>query len=219
MRRLIILLSISALAALVLVTGCREKVSKEVDFGTVQGSVYSNDYFGMTATLPGDWSIQDREAMKMIMNEGKKMAAGKDKNFKRSLDAAEAQSITLLAAFQHPLGTQVRFNPNLMCLAERVRNMPGIKEGKDYLEHSKKTIARSQMRVKFIGDITRDTLDDVDFDIMTSELTLGGMNINQKTYATVRKGYALMFIITFISGDQEDALLDILESVTFKEEI
>jgi hypothetical protein len=47
-------------AAILCTVGCSRKASEEIDFGTIQDSVYHNDYFGLSVTVPADWSVQDQ---------------------------------------------------------------------------------------------------------------------------------------------------------------
>jgi hypothetical protein len=216
MRGFKIVLCIAVLAGVFIFSGCQKSASQEVDPGTYQGSVYTNNYFGMTVTMPDNWSIQDEKAMEMIMGMGRKAAASGDKGFERELEMSESLSANIFAVFKHPLGTPVPFNPNLLCLAEQVRHAPGIKRGSDYHYQSRKNIERTQVNIKVTGEIYPVTLGGVEFDVMPSEVKLQGMRIQQRAYATIRKGYALLFIMSFIEEAQAKELEQILDTVTFK---
>ena len=71
---------ILTIACILLLTGSRTKASDEINFGSFKDSVYQNNYFGLTVTVPLDWNIQDKESRQRIMNMGAKMVAGEDKN-------------------------------------------------------------------------------------------------------------------------------------------
>src|SRR5436190_15500005 len=129
-----------ATVCILLLPGCAKKASEEVDFGVFKNSVYENEYFGFKVTIPSTWSVQDQRARQQLAEKGTKMLTGDDKGMKAMLKASELQTITLLAAFQHPVGTPVAFNPSITSVAERVRDLPGIKQGKDYLFHAKKLL-------------------------------------------------------------------------------
>jgi hypothetical protein len=45
---------------------------------------------------------------------------------------------------------------------------------------------------------------------------LRGITVRQTYYANIMKDYALVFIVTFTTDEEESSLQDILESVTFK---
>lgn len=196
-------------------SGCQEKASEEVDQGAFSGSVYRNNYFGLTITIPSDWSIQDSKSMQDIKNLGKNVLDKDDKNLKAVMEASEFQTVSLFAVFRYPVGTPVPFNPNLMCMAERVRHMPGIKRGKDYHFHTRKLLESSHMSVNFPKEIYTETLGGVEFDVLYSETSLGTMLVKQKQYGAVMKGYVLLIVTTFADENQEATLDEILKTLTF----
>jgi len=201
---------------IVLFAGCRKRASDEIDFGAVENSTYRNDYFGLSVKLPSEWSVQDKETRQKLMDLGRKMVEGDDKNLKAVIKASEMQTVNLFAAFKHPIGTPVPYNPNIMCLAERVSHMPGIKRGKDYHFHSKRLLESSQMKVSFPKEVSTEELGGHNFDVMYVETPITGMTIRQKHYAAIMKGYALVFIVSFNNGEEESTLDNVLSSVTFE---
>jgi len=211
----VIRVNVLVAACMVFLVGCGKKASEEIDFGAVQGSVYRNNYFGMSVELPPKWSVQDQKARQQIMDLGAKAVAGDDKNLNAALKAAEMQTVNLLAAFKHPVGSPVAFNPNIICIAERIHHMPGIKRGKDYHYHSKRQLESSQLKVTFPKNIYTKTLGGVDFDVMTTQMSLGVRSVKQKQFAAVRNRYALVFVISFTSDEEEAELTQVLNTVAF----
>ena len=195
--------------------GCEKKASEEIDYGTINESVYRNEYFGLDVKLPADWSVQDQEAQRRMMEAGSEMVSGGDKNMKAAMKASEQQTVNLLAVFQHPLGTPVPFNPSLMCMAERVRDMPGIGRGRDYLYHARSVMETGAVKFEFGKEITTETLDGVDFDVMHVSMPMPGGVVLQKYYATIMKGYALALIVSYGTTGQEAELQAILQGVSF----
>jgi hypothetical protein len=207
-------------ACFIFSVGCQdkapeEKATEEVDRGAFAGSLYRNNYFGMTITIPSDWSIQDSKSMKTLKDRGKKALGEDDRHLKAVMDATEHQTVNLFSVFQHPIGSPVPFNSNLICMAERVRHMPGIKRGKDYHYHTRKLLESSQMKVKFPEEIYTETLGSVEFDVLYSETSFGNILVKQKQYGAIMKGYVLLIVSTFANDDQETTLNEILETLTF----
>jgi hypothetical protein len=196
--------------------GCGKKASDEIDFGTIENSVYRNDYFGMSIEIPAGWSVRDREGLQAMLDFGGKVADD-DKVLDEVMKASELQTVNLLGVFKHPLGSSVECNPNIMCLAERIRHLQGIKTGRDYHLHSKRLLQSTQMGVTFPEEIYTKRIGGVDFDVMTLAVPNAELVINQKQHVTVMKGYALMLITSFSSGEEEAELDAVLESVRFRE--
>ena len=205
-----------AVVCIALLAGCGKKASEEIDFGVVENSIYRNNYFGLSMKIPTGWSVQDEAAKQKIADLGKKVIAGDDKNLNAMLKASELQVVNLLAMYKHPIGTPVSFNPNIMCLAERVRHMPGIKRGKDYHYHSKKILQSGQIKVSFPKDIYTERIAGVDFDVMTLQMSVAGQTARQKMYTTIMKGYALSISVSFATDEEESELQKVLESVHFQ---
>jgi len=199
-----------------LLAGCGKKANDEIDFGTINNSTYSNNYFGLTVTLPADWSVQDQEAQKRLMGMAGNLVAGDDKNEKALIKASELQTFNLFAAFKYPIGSPVPANPTVLALAEKVSQLPGIKQGKDYLYHVRQGVESSQIKMTFPKDIYPQKLGGVDFDVMDAQLAMNGKTVNEKYYCTIKKGYALTFIVAFESDQLDPAQQKFLDSVAFK---
>jgi hypothetical protein len=200
---------------LLLLPACAKKASEEIDFGTVQNSVYQNKYFGFKINLPPDWNVQDQEARQQLTEAGTKMVVGNDRRMKAIVRAAEHRTVNLLSVFQHPIGSRVQFNPSVICMAERVGKFSGIKHGRDYHAAARRLMESSQMKVEFEDKITVEELGGVKFDVMQSSLTVGAVTVQQKYYAAIMKDYALVFITSYTTPDHKTALQNILQTLAF----
>lgn len=201
---------------LALVAGCAKKASQEIDFGVVTDSVYRNQFFGMSITFPEEWWVQDAETHQETMQESGRMFAGDDPNLQAALKASELTTVQLFAVMEHPIGTPVPFNPNLIALAERVRNMTGIQSGKDYLYHARKLMEASQMSYIFSEELDRISLGGVEFDVLRGRLDIGPFSVHQKFYSAIMKGYALGLVVSFSTEEEEMMLNQILETLSFE---
>ena len=63
-------------ATLFLVSCSKEKASEEIGFGSYEAPTYTNEYFGMTATMPEGWHFQDKAAQDAINWDGRADARG-----------------------------------------------------------------------------------------------------------------------------------------------
>ncbi len=216
MKQLRWLLHVGMVAVLALsVAGCDRKSSGKIDFGAVEGSVYTNHYLGFKIPIPQGWSVQDNAAKKALLESGKQMAAGKDANLKAALDASELNSVPLLIIFKYPVGSAVDFNPSFSSVAEKVSQMPGITRGSDYLFHVKKILQQAQMKYTIADTIRTETVGGVSFDVLDATLSAGSLVVNQKYYTAIMKGYALSLIVTYSTPDDQKELTSLLSSIAF----
>ena len=210
-----LLLGAQMVVLMLLLTSCGKKAGNEIDFGTINNSVYTNSYFGMTVTLPSDWSVESQEAQKRTLNTGEKIIAGEDKNLSAAMKASELRVVNLFVVSKYPKGAPVSYNPSIMAVAEDVRDSPGIKRGSDYHFHAKQLLQAGSLEVSFPKDIYTRSVGGVDFDIMEVEIHVRGIVVKQKYYATVLKGYAVSMIISFTTDTEEASLQKILDTVAF----
>lgn len=212
--RKIILTLVMVVAILFSVTGCKLP-AEEIDLGTMEGTKYSNEYFNMTLEVPESWSLLNKDEKKELMDKGMELVAGDDKNFEKQLKNSEYRSVYLISAYKHPLNTQVDFNPNFMSIAEKISFYQGVKDGKKYLEESKKLLEKTEVPYKFEKDIYSEKVGDKDFYVMETFIEVGDIKITQEYYSRIDKGYALNFILSYSGEDDKKAVKDILGTVKF----
>lgn len=188
----------------------------EIDFGALEGSVYRNAYFGLQVELPAEWTVLDQAAMRRLAEVGGALIAGEDENLKAIVKASELQTVNLLGAFEHPLGSPVPYNPSFMSSAERLEGAPGIQKGADYLFHAKRMLQSGQLEVSFPGEVSSVELGGQAFDVLPVELEVLNIVVRQRYYAAVMRGYALVFIASFTNDEQEATLDAVVESITFE---
>ncbi len=163
---------------------------------------------GLDCTEPG--------VFKKTIEVGAEAITGTDENMKVAFDAAKLNIVPLFAVSKHEAGAPVDSNPNLNSLAERIHLAPGIKKGTDYLFHTRKFMEASQMKVSFPNDTTSISLGGREFGVMDVEMNMMGATLKQKHYATVMKGYALQFVITYTKDEELPTLQTILDSMKFE---
>jgi hypothetical protein len=205
------------LSFVVVFSGCKKKESAIPNAGTIKNGVYNNEYFGLTLTLPENWSIQDAESSKELTKSGYKMIAGDDENLERSLNAAaEKQQLMFFSASKYPIGTPVADNPSIIGTAELVKSKPGIKRGSDYLFHVRNLLETSGIKITINETKAPEKFGGVEFDILDVVLPFGNVSVQQKYYSTVMKDYAISFILTYTSEEGEKYLQKILETAKFE---
>jgi hypothetical protein len=187
-----------------------------LDAGTVRDSTYTNKYFGMQVHISDGWQVQDNEATRALIERGRDLAVGDDKNLDAMIRASEQRSLTLLSVFKYAPGSPVDFNPSFMCVVERIDGLPGLKKGSDYLFHVRKGLAASKITPTFEREIYDATLAGVEFGVLETKLAVGKLEIRQKYCSTILKGYALSFIVSYSSNEELRVENEMLHSVNLQ---
>ncbi len=191
--------------------------SDNFDYGRVENGIYQNKYFDFSIKLPVDWVVQSREQTENLANAGKKLLAGDDENMKAVIKASEVNTANLLAVFQYQLGSAVAYNPNIMIVAENVKNYPGIKKGSDYLFQARRLLQQGNFKYDYLSEeFDNEKINTTDFYKMEAHLNYMGLEIKQIYYSTVLMGFSFNVIVSYVSDEQKKMLLESLNSMSFK---
>lgn len=163
--------------------------SQELDKGFIDGTSYKNSYFGLSLNFPDGWYVQND-----------------------AIDLSEQNAAFLLSVYRYPLDTQ-SFNYNFSCIAEDLSAYPEIKQSSDYMEEMIEQFKNEDFKID--KDIYSKTIDGVKFSVVDAETSAGDVVVKQRYYSTIKKGYALTFIITYVDDSNLDELNKILDSINF----
>ncbi|HEX8549877.1 MAG TPA: hypothetical protein VF691_23145 [Cytophagaceae bacterium] len=178
--------------------------ANDFDYGRVENNKYTNAFFKCEVTIPTDWIVQTKEQTEAMSKVGKAMVAGADSTMKAVLKASEINSANLLVAFQHEVGSAVDYNPSFSIITENIKNLPGIKSGKEYLFLARRLMEQSQMKYNHLDkEFTKEVINGTDFYTMNTQIKYVGLDIKQIYYSTVRNGFSFNIIISFINNQQK----------------
>ena len=182
----------------------------QVDRGFVQDGTYVNNGFGFIYTYPKDWTVHGDATNERIREAGKQEMIESGALSKGSAEASLKNTHYLLTVFRHPLGTPgITFNPAVMVIAERVDHAPGIKNGKDYVLNTRAILKRTGAQVTD-EEPTEHRFGDWQFFRDSYALEINGRHVVQAHFATIVKGYALLFIFM---GPDEKSVDEIAKSM------
>lgn len=186
----------------------------EFDRGFVKDGTYFNAGLGFSFKYPKDWSVHGDATNKQIQEVGKQQIVESGALSKSSAEVSLKNGHYLLTVFRHPLGTPgVTFNPAVLVLAEKVDYAPGIRNGADFLLNVRALLSKSGVQVpdekpgehSFAGwQFFRD-----DYTLETN-----GVRVVQTHFATVTKGYALVFMFMGEDRKSVDEMTKSMETFT-----
>ncbi|MCU1264287.1 MAG: hypothetical protein JWM21_605 [Acidobacteria bacterium] len=184
------------------------------DFGSVSGTTYANNYFGLTLTFPAGWSVQDSNFKKQISDRGKEIVTSDDPTKKNELNKAVDNTLNLLTVTERPPGSPGPLNSMFLCGAEKFPT--GVKTDAGYMLALKNTLQYSQAPITIERDVYTEQIGGVPFAAIDFKTDFSGVIVNQKYFAHIRKDYVLFFIVTYDTPDQLKTHTDILRSVVLK---
>lgn len=194
----------------------QDSIIEKVDYGKVTKNIYENEYFKFKIKIPKDWFVQSKEQNDELRELSKKLILEENKNLSKYINASDIKTIYLLTVFQYEVGYPAEFNPSMLILAENLRSVPGIKNGKDYLFHAKKLIKYSQPNAIILTqEIEKIVIDNVDFYKLELSNKVLEMDIKQCFLTTVINGFSFNVIYTYSNKEEEEILLSSINTMLF----
>lgn len=178
------------------------------DYGKVSGSSYSNDFFGLRLTIPYGWRVEGQATKDMLREKGRELIKTDNPQTNAQLDASASNTVNLLTVFKYEIGTSVGFNASLICGAEWLETPMSASQ---YMASAKRVLEMSQKNYE-VKPFTTEMVGGQEFAVM--EVVMDS-TIRQKYYASIKKGYALFFILTYAADEDEAILRQALRSVRF----
>jgi len=190
-----------------------KNLPSEFDYGKTEEGVYTNDYFDLKVAFDPSWIVQNNEQMNQLVESGKELISGDDSTMKSVVDAAMVNTAYLFTVFKHEVGAAVEFNPSIMVIAENTKNFPGIKNGGDYLFHTKNLLDQSQMDYYFDKEISEKEISDTNFHVLEAKLDHLGSTIIQEYHTTVTNGFSLSIVVSYTNDEMRDELYALLDKI------
>ena len=185
-----------------------------VDLGKMENSVYSNDSFGFKVSLPESWHVVERETTDAALQVSKEMAKGSDKQANVEFDQSLAKTFLFFTLTKFPLRTPNVTQAMLQCGVERVSDKRVT--ARFYLEKNRDFLLGSPLQYKLLRDVYPETIAGLSFFVMDMQQSAAGITVQQKYYATIRKGYALFFVTNYFVDADNIAMEKIIQGTQFK---
>ncbi|MDQ2855853.1 MAG: hypothetical protein M3R68_05965 [Acidobacteriota bacterium] len=210
-----------AMTALTLVTLCVNAQTPPVstptadvpDLGSVSGTTYTNNYFGLTLIVPAGWSVQDSNFKKQISDKGKELFTSDDPTKKSEINRAVDRTLNLLTVTERPPGEPGPFG---MFISAAEKPPTGVKTDAGYMLALKNTLKYSQVPITIERDVYTEQIGGATFSVLDFKTDFSGVIVTQKYFAHIVKDYVLFFIITYTTPEQLQTETKVLKSIVLK---
>ncbi|HEX8457065.1 MAG TPA: hypothetical protein VF656_07200 [Pyrinomonadaceae bacterium] len=178
--------------------------------GRIDGQTYINEYFDLSATVPDGWFIHSKEAVEAVKRRGKGLIKPDDKQTVAAVEQSINRTLFLMTATPYTpgsrpvIGVQITAEPDPKGV---------LKTGADYLTQLKLMTTRIKLPFEIVKDIEPVMLAGRDFHVIQFKVLEGGVEKGQRFYATIKKGYALIFITTYTNEDERKATDKIVQMI------
>ncbi|MDD7887277.1 hypothetical protein [Flavivirga sp. 57AJ16] len=207
--------AISILWIGLLVLGCKKNTNVPMffDYGSVKEGVYDNTFFKFKLPINPDWYILNNDEADRLYQSGNDLVSGNNESLKKTLDASMVNVAKLITVFKLELGATDDFNPSILINAENLKNYPGVDTPTKYLAQAKALIRRSAMDIEYIEEKDKVQIGSQDFVFMSLKNKGYGYEILQDYYVTLKKGFAISFIMSYTTEEDKDVLYKMFDKL------
>jgi hypothetical protein len=185
--------------------------------GEIDGRNYTNKYFGFRIAFPEGWFVLNDVGKAEAKERAKTVIKPLGSMDKQALDQAVERTFHMLFVRQYVDATPERPSAILVVMGEllSVMNLSPLQ----YAQAMKSVMmTRSTIKVEPVGDITTERLaGEESARLMVKVAAPGGIEAKQEYYVTIRRGYAVVFLLTYVDEEQHALLAESLNSVTFQQ--
>lgn len=223
-----LIFSLGGLAALVFLLAASLNTSAQVTVKGVQvpspveiaqsgertGSTYKNRLLSFTLAIPQEWSFASDEINKRMLAEGReRMNANETAERKESYERSMANTAVLFTLTKHAAGDP----RNGAHLAAGFERTSPTTTARAYADHNKNLVITKSNAGRLINDVSSLRLDGREVFAFDIEATENSLKIRQTYYVLHHKGGMLFFIVTWVTGgeDQQKAMEKVIRSADF----
>lgn len=182
-----------------------------LDFlGEVDETNYKNAFFGFSLTFPESWHRSEEEEIEAGKKRGLELLKTDKEKINRAFEESVKKEVVVFSiADRSPtvsrgtnLGVGVLRQSSSQITAEMVADVS-------------KKLFLTNPKITLIEDVKKININGVPFSTFTLQSDFNGVLINQKLFITIRKGYSIDFVFTYLGDDGLRSLEKIFENLKF----
>jgi hypothetical protein len=185
-----------------------------VDLGSVAGQTYTNPTFRFQIIFPDNWSIVDRDFVAKTRTKGIDLSLKAPKTIDLASQAKLNRDLrkTSVALTAVRSAADSKENAILRISFEDLKTVPQVKDAVDYFDLVRSQYAAMKLPPDFkYSETQAEQLGIKQFAFLDTQNTAG----KKRMYATVRKGFAIMFTLSYTNDDDLQTFRQILSHGNF----
>jgi hypothetical protein len=168
------------------------------EYGKIADGTFTSPFFKFSINVPDRRQVATGLELGGVANKGAALLAGDNEGLRERLKLNRPKYFKLLAISEQPLDVPQERNPTIMVVAERLDEPT---TGQAYLEQVDALLTNSLLPYQRRGEIEELERGNVTFHLADYQLEKGDSLLYQSYVVTLRRGYALSFIITDVSPE------------------
>jgi putative cell wall-binding protein len=186
------------------ITNSGDNITDKIDFGSLNGQIYTNKFFGLTITIPSQFTIGDNVALTKVAKDNINLA--------NPSNASDYNNVILLYATKK--FDNATEQSTFIAEAEKLNS--NYSNADEYIAYGEKLLSQSPIKFVFPKDIYSEKINGVDFRVLEFYVNLNSsITLSGKLYTTIQNGYAVSFSTIRTNNIDTSDLDQIFSSIQF----
>ncbi len=169
----------------------KDNSAEKFSMGEWNNGVYENKFLGLKFKLPDGWTYSSDEEIAKTMNIGKELLND---------DQKAAAEIANLTSVYYIMANNPNTGDNISIMTEK----PLMEATTEYYLSQLKSQLSSVKSMEYkIGEVTKEKVANIEFDVLTVTAKMSGIELTQKYYIHKMDKYFLDIIVTDVSGKDD----------------
>lgn len=178
--------------------------------GAATDSSYKNTFFNFALDFPGDWHNLDEAEMKANQTGGLKILETAKEKVNKAFEEAALKETAILMIAQRNSAVDKGSS-----LTIGVLKQPNNQVSAEMSLAASKNFFLANPKIKIVKDVEKIELNGTRFAAIAIETNVSNNIVSQKLLTTIRKGYSITFVLTYLNGEGLKSLEKIIASSRF----
>lgn len=132
----------------------KKKSSSKIDSGSWDDNTYTNDFLGISITVPEDWYIASEKQLNEAVGISKESIADGDEDKEDYIDSTNSKTAYLFLITKNRLNKSSTGNANMMVMAKKLDSLSKGKDCKEYAESLQEGMQQFNPKYDYTQPIT-----------------------------------------------------------------
>ena len=183
-----------------------------MDFlGEVNETSYKNTFFGFTLEFPNSWHRSDESEIEAKKRQGLDLLKTDREKVNRAFEDSSKKEVIILAIGDQGIGSTRGTN-----LGVGVLKQPNSQATANQVAAATKNFFLTNPKITQTEDVKNVTINGTEFSTFVIRTEINGVSINQKILITMRKGYSITFVYSYLNSEGLQSLDKIMQTLNFE---
>jgi hypothetical protein len=184
--------------------------SSSAILGELKGGVYTNEFFGLSLTIPDSFVVVNQKELELLQKVGVDLLTEDGEKNPSRLEKAIQETAVILGVFRFPVG-----EPNNSAVEIGVLRQPaGVTANMALAANA--SLLTGSAGYEMTRNLPEVSFGGVKFVGAEFERNIFGVNLKQRSYVAMRRGYSILISVVYTTEEGLEAMESLLNGIKFE---